>query len=125
MQHHLTKTCIEFTNKLNPQQVAAVDCSDQPIYALAKLSNRNTYSVQLSVVPIYICLKKAHKAGNSALLLYLWAKERSSTSRMFKYWMLIRKFQIDYLVFIPEYSLWHALSKNRVAEFFNLYCTTV
>ena len=41
MQHHLTKTCIEFTNKLNPQQVAAVDCSDQPIYALAKLSNRN------------------------------------------------------------------------------------
>ena len=41
MQHHLIKFCIEYTNTLNPQQVTAVDCLDQPIYALAKLSNGN------------------------------------------------------------------------------------
>ena len=36
MQHHLIKLCIEYTNPLNPQQVTAVDCSEQPIYALSK-----------------------------------------------------------------------------------------
>ena len=58
------------------------------------------YSVQLSVVSIYTCMKKAHKTSNSVLPLFSWAKERSSSSRMFKYWMLIMKFQINYLVFI-------------------------
>ena len=60
------------------------------------------YSVQPSVVSIYIyiCLKKAHKISNSVLPLFSWAEERSSSSRMFKYWMLIMKFQINYLVFI-------------------------
>ena len=37
MQHHLIKLCIEYKNTLNPQQVTAVDCSDQPIYALSKI----------------------------------------------------------------------------------------
>ena len=37
MQHHLIKLCIEYRNTLNPQQVTAVDCSDQPIYALSKI----------------------------------------------------------------------------------------
>ena len=37
MQHHLRKLCIEYTNTLNPQQVTAVDCSDQLIYALSKI----------------------------------------------------------------------------------------
>ena len=58
------------------------------------------YSVQLSVAPIYISLKKAQKGSNFVLLLYSWAKERSSSSRMIKYWMLIMKFQTDHLVFI-------------------------
>ena len=58
------------------------------------------YSVQLSIVSIYTCLKKVHKASNSVLSLFSWAQERSSSSRMFKYWMLIMKFQINYLVFI-------------------------
>ena len=58
------------------------------------------YSVQLSIVSIYTCLKKARKASNSVLPLFSWAQERSSSSRMFKYWMLIMKFQINYLVFI-------------------------
>ena len=57
-------------------------------------------SVQLSVMSIYTCLKKAHKASNSVLPLFSWTEERSSYSRMFKYWMLIMKFQINYLVFI-------------------------
>ena len=35
MQHHLIKLCIEYTNTLSPQQVTAVDCLDQPIYALS------------------------------------------------------------------------------------------
>ena len=56
-------------------------------------------SVQLYVMLIYICLKKVHKATNSVLLLFSWAEELSSCSCMFKYWMLIMKFQIDYLVF--------------------------
>ena len=58
------------------------------------------YSVQLSIVLIYICFKEAHKASNSVLLLYLLAEEFSSCSCMFKYWMLIMKFQINFLVFI-------------------------
>ena len=37
MQHHLIKLCIEYTNTLNPQQVTAGDCSDQPICALSKI----------------------------------------------------------------------------------------
>ena len=36
------------------------------------------YSVQLSVVLIYTCLKEVHKASNSALLLFSWAEEPSS-----------------------------------------------
>ena len=47
MQHHLIKTCIEFTNKLNPQQVAAVDCSDQPMYALAN------YPIEISEISVF------------------------------------------------------------------------
>ena len=35
IQHHLIKLCIEYTNTLSPQQVTAVDCLDQPIYALS------------------------------------------------------------------------------------------
>ena len=162
MQHHLIKLCIEYANTLNPQQVTAVDCSYQPIYALSKIIqwnypeftfpkyhalfgalhiekkllianghlvagtgldeilgdksidtaglqtatvdvnhiHKSRYSVQLSVVLKYTCLKKAHRASNSVLPLFSWAEERSSSSPMFKYWMLIMKFQIKYLVFI-------------------------
>ena len=63
------------------------------------LIHKARYSVQLSAVPIYICLKEVHEASNSVLPLYSWAEERSSSSRMFKYWMQIKKFQIDCLVF--------------------------
>ena len=52
-----------------------------------------------SIVLIYTCLKEAHKVSNS-VLLFSWAEERFSSSSMFKYWMLIMKFQISYLVFI-------------------------
>ena len=37
MQHHLIKLCIEYTNTFNCQQVTAVNCSDQPIYALSNI----------------------------------------------------------------------------------------
>ena len=56
--------------------------------------HKASYSVQVSVVSIYTCLKKAHKASNFVLLLFLWPEERSSSSRMFEHWMLIIKFQI-------------------------------
>ena len=64
------------------------------------LIHKARYSVQLSFAPVYICQKKAHEAGDSTLPLYSWAKECSLSSRMFNYWMLIMKFQINYLVFI-------------------------
>ena len=132
---------------MNPQQVTAVDCSYQPIYALSKIIkwkypefafskyfalfgalhietellianghlvtgtglkqvlgdtfiytaglqtatvdvnhiHRVMYSVQLSVVPKYICLKEAHEVSNSVLPLYSWAEYLSSSSHMFKY----------------------------------------
>ena len=44
--------------------------------------------------------KEAHAAITSALLLVSLAEERSSSSRMFMYWMTILKLKIDYLVFI-------------------------
>ena len=37
MKHHLIKLCIEYTNALNRQQKAVVDCSNQPIHALSKI----------------------------------------------------------------------------------------
>ena len=37
IQHHLINIYIEYTNTLNPQQVAAVDCSSQSIYVLSKI----------------------------------------------------------------------------------------
>ena len=38
MQHHLISLFIEYTAVINPNQVASVDCSDQPIYALSKIN---------------------------------------------------------------------------------------
>ena len=69
----------------------------QTATAEVNLIHKARYSVQLSVVPICVCLKKLN---NSVLPPYLWAKERSLFSRWFKYWMLSMKFQIDYLVSI-------------------------
>ena len=61
------------------------------------LIHKARYSVRLSVVQICICLKEASKA---VLPSYSWTEEPSLFSRMFKYWTLIMKFQIDYLVSI-------------------------
>ena len=63
------------------------------IQQVYKLIHKARYSVQLSVVPIYICLEEALEAGNSVLQPYSWAEERSLFSPMFVYWMLITKFQ--------------------------------
>ena len=41
------------------------------------------HPAQPSTPPKYIRPKKAHRASNSALLLYLWKEEPSSSSRMF------------------------------------------
>ena len=38
MQHHLISIFIDYTKTLNPEQGTAVDCSDQPIYALSKIN---------------------------------------------------------------------------------------
>ena len=162
MQHHPIKPGIEYKNTLNSHQVTAVDCSDQPVYALSKIIqwkypkfefpkyfalfgvlliekellianghlvpgtgldkilghtsiitaalqtatvdvnhiHKARYSVQLSVVSIYTCLEQVDKASNFVLPLFSLAEERSSYSRMFKYWILIMKFQINYPVFI-------------------------
>ena len=61
------------------------------------LIHKARYSVRLSVVQICICLKEASK---TVLPSYSWTEEHSLFSRMFKYWTLIMKFQIDYLVSI-------------------------
>ena len=37
MQQHVMKLCIEYINTLNPWQVTAVDCSDQPVDSLGKI----------------------------------------------------------------------------------------
>ena len=57
------------------------------------------FNCLLNIKSVYTCFKEAHKASNSVLLLFLWAEERSSSSSMFMYWMLIMKFQFNYLVF--------------------------
>ena len=54
---------------------------DTSLYTAGLQTDR--YSVQLSVVPIYICLKEeADEASNSTLPLYSWAEERSLSSCM-------------------------------------------
>ena len=37
MQHHLISCFIDYNRTLNTDQVTAVDCSDQPVYALSKI----------------------------------------------------------------------------------------
>ena len=162
MQHHLISLFINYTNTLNPQQITAVDCSDQPIYALSKINqwmcpdisfpryfplfgglhienalliangnllggsgldnilgvaaidtigletavldvnhiHKAGYSLQLSVVVIYACLKEAYTHSKSGLPLFTWAGEVAKSNHMFKYWLLILKFQMDYLILI-------------------------
>ena len=51
-----------------------------------------------------------YKARYSVLPLFLWADERPSFSRMFKYWMLIMKFQIDCFNFL-RYN-WNKITLN-------------
>ena len=150
MQCHLIKLCIDYTRTLNAQQVTAVDCSDQPIYAVSKIiqwqypefwfpfyfallgalhiekdlliANGNLlggtgldeilgdasiktigletasvdvnhihkakYSLQLSVVSIYTCLKQAYTLSKSELPLFSWAEEVSKSNRLFKYFLI-------------------------------------
>ena len=83
-------------------QTATVDAN--PIHKVR-------YSVQLSVVSIYTYFKKAHEASNSIMVLFSWVKKLSSSNHMFKYWMLIMNFQINYLVFIREKAVLNFLSK--------------
>ena len=61
------------------------------------------YSVQLTFLSKYNRLKEPHEASKYVLPLFSWAEERSSSICMFKYWMIIMKFQIDYLVFIRKF----------------------
>ena len=89
----------------------------------ATLDVNHTNKARYSVVVIYICLKKDHKASNSVLLLYSWSEERSSSSLMFKNWILIMKFQIDYLVFIrsmreDNFKLFDKILISLVKSFF-------
>ena len=46
------------------------------------------------------CCVNIHLFEWSALLLVSLVEKRCSSNRMFKYWMLIMKFLIDYLVFV-------------------------
>ena len=83
-------------------EILGYTCIDTACLQTADVNHipKARYSDELSAVSIYTCLKKAHKASNSVLSLFSWAEERSSSTRMFKYWKLIMKFQINYLVFI-------------------------
>ena len=62
--------------------------------------HKSRYSVQLSVVAIYACLKEAYDKSKSDLPLFEWADDMSRSNHMFKYWLLILKFQINNLVFV-------------------------
>ena len=55
------------------------------IQLVYKRIHKAKYSVQVSVVPIYICLEEALEAGNSVLPPYSWAEECSLFSCMFMY----------------------------------------
>ena len=57
------------------------------------------YSVQLSVVSVYARLKVAYKQNKSGLPLFDWAEVVAKSNNMFKYWLLMLRFQIDYLIF--------------------------
>ena len=41
---HTWSSCINYTKAPNSQQETAVDCSDQPIYALSKISGTSVFS---------------------------------------------------------------------------------
>ena len=72
------------------------------------------YSVQLSIVAMYACLKEAHAQSQTELSLFSWADEIAKTNIMFKYWYLILQFQTDYLVFI------RSLRKGNFKLFLNV-----
>ena len=62
------------------------------------------FCVLFAVVVIYDCLKEAYTHNKSDLPLFTWAGEAAKSNHMFKYWLLIMKFQMDFLIFIR--SLW-------------------
>ena len=88
---HLVGTRLEE----NLRDTSSYTAGLQTATAEVNFIHKARYSAQLSVVSICFCLKEA---SNSVLPPYSWAGERSLFSLMFKYWMLIMKFQIDYLV---------------------------
>ena len=185
MQHHLISIFIDYTKTLNPKQITAVDCSDQPIYALSKINHwlfpnfaipryfplfgglhiekalliahgnliggsgledvlgdmrietiglqtaaldvnhihKGRYAIQLSLVAIYACLKEAYTQSNSEVSIFQWANEVAKHNLMFKYWLLILNFEIDYLIFIRSlregnFLLFVNILKSLVKWFF-------
>ena len=77
------------------------------------------YAVQLSVVAIYSCLKEAHLNSQSSEPLFSWAKACAKTNNMFKYWLLVLNFQIDYLLFV------RSLREGNYALFVNVLSSLV
>ena len=60
------------------------------------------YSVQLSVVSVYACLIEAYKQNKSGLPLFDWAEVVAESNNMFRYWLLMLRFQIDYLILVCQ-----------------------
>ena len=68
---------------------------------------------------IYACLKDAHNQSQTNLSLFSWADEVANSNIMFKYWLLILKFQIDYLVVV------RSLREGRFHLFINVLLSLV
>ena len=185
MQHHLISCFIDYNRTLDTDQVTAVDCSDQPVYALSKICqwfypskfgfpmyfpmlgalhiekallivhskliggtgvdaiigyNRiniiglqnavldvnhiyeSRYSLKLCSATLYACLKGTHKSGSQIDLLP-WAQVMASECMMFKYWLTILQFEIDFLVFLRSiregnFSLYVVTLRTLIKCFF-------
>ena len=186
MQHHLISCFIDYNRTLNTDQVAAVDCSDQPVYALSKIcqwfypakfgfpmyfpmlgalhiekallivhskliggtdvdaiigDNRiniiglqnavldvnhiyiSRYSLKLCSAALYACLKGAHHKSGSQIDLLPWAQLMASECLMFKYWLTVLQFEIDFLVFLRSiregnFSLYVVTLRTLIKWFF-------
>ena len=68
MQHHLISCFIDFNRTLNTDQVTAVDCSDQPVYALSKI--RQWFYPSKFGFPMYFPMLGALHIEKSLLIVH-------------------------------------------------------
>ena len=80
---------------------------------------KSCYSLQLCSATLYSCLKDSHCKSGSQIELLPWAQRMANECLMFKYWLTVLQFEIDFVVFFRSiregnFSLYVVTLRTRV-----------